>query len=72
MRDDDFWNRDFRHHQTRRRSVWDEHAEAMALIVKGNQNIANEIAGALGHLWRGMRRRLNGVTHDQGRQLPPM
>ena len=44
MRDDDFWNRNFHHYPMRDRDFWDDHAQAMEAMAKGNQNMAHVIA----------------------------
>ena len=74
MRDDDFWNRNFRHYPTRNRNFWDDHAEAMELIARGNLNIAHDIADRVAWLWRRIRRRLAKAMEEteRSRHLPPL
>jgi hypothetical protein len=50
MRHDDFWNRDFRRRPMVGRNFWDAHAEAMELLMKGNQMWAQEIIDGPGRL----------------------
>ena len=66
MRDDDFWNRDYRRHSMSGRNFWDGHAEAMELLAKGNQILAQEIVKGLGRLWRNLQQRFAAVPHNTG------
>ena len=72
MRDDDFWNREYRRHSIRGQSFWDDNAKAMELLMEGNQMMAREIADGLRRLWRGVRRQFVMVQHntDRDRRLP--
>jgi hypothetical protein len=63
MRDDDFWNRDYRHHPMSGRNFWDDHAAATELLMKGNQILAAQIVDSLGLLWRRLRRSLVTAQH---------
>jgi hypothetical protein len=69
MRDSDFWYRDYRRHSMRGRSFWGDHAEAMELLVLGNQILAQEIVDRLGRLWRNLRQRVVASAHNAGRDM---
>jgi hypothetical protein len=74
MRDDDFWNRNFRHYPMRDRDFWDDHARAMEEMAMGYGNTAHDIADGIVRLWRCIRQwYIKAVEEtEKNRHLPPL
>ena len=74
MRDDDFWNRNYHHYPTRNRDFWDDHAQAMEDMVKGQRNMAHDVASGIVRLWQSIRRWYVKAMEEteKNRHLPPL
>jgi len=74
MRDDDFWNRNYHHYPTRNRDFWDDHAQAMEDMTKGQRNMADNIADGIVRLWRRIRQWYVKAMEEteKSRHLPPL